>query len=362
MRYIRCIIIIIIIITISKGSHPGKSSVTFLPMIDMDPTDMSCIYSTLKFVEAQCKRQHTTPIITFDQPLWWKAQLIVESEPPDSELRSIILRLGGFHAEMSFLGCIGNIMSGSGIEELLECMYASNTVGHMLSGKAVQRAFRGHLLVENALNAILTADAFNLSLPKACFAKNYEEGELVKDQRQTVPVLDSVVVECNVLDIEDTEPRKLSDPRQTVPVPDRVVVERDVRYVEDTEVVKRGEPRQKVPVPKKVTMECDILNVEETEPVKGKDPSQNVPAPDSVVIQREVPDLIHRAVELYERVMAGEIGIAEIYSDSLLDTAKERVDIKKKELANHPTARLWLQYMDMVALLRQFIEAERTGN
>ena len=178
--------------TISKGSHPGKSSVAFLPMIDMDPTNMSCVYSTLKFVEAQCKRQHTTPIITFDQPLWWKAQLIVESEPPDSELRSIILRLGGFHAEMSFLGCIGSIMSGSGIEELLECVYASNTVGHMLSGKAVQRAFRGHLLVKNALNAILTADAFNLSLPKACFAKNYEEGELVKDRRQTVPVLDTL--------------------------------------------------------------------------------------------------------------------------------------------------------------------------
>ena len=378
--------------TISKGSHPGKSSVTFLPMIDMDPTNMSCIYSTLKFVEAQCKRQHTTPIITFDQPLWWKAQLIVESEPPDIELRSIILRLGGFHAEMSFLGCIGSIMSGSGIEELLECVYASNTVGHMLSGKAVQRAFRGHLLVENALNAILTADAFNLSLPKACFAKNYEEGELVKDRRQTVPVLDSVVVERDVLNVadtepvnrgdrsqtvpvpdsvvverdvlnvEDTEPGKLSDPRQTVPVPDIVVVERDVRYVEDTEPVKRGEPRQTVPVPEKVVMESDVLNVDETEPVKGKDPSQNVPAPGSVVIQREVPDLIHKAVELYERLMAGDIGIAEIYSDSLLDTAKERVDIKKKELANHPTARLWLQYMDMVALLRQFIEAERTGN
>ena len=83
--------------------------------------------------------------------------------------------------------------------------------------------------------------------------------------------------------------------------------------------------------------------------------------PDSVVIQREVPDLIHQAVELYERPMAGDIGIAEIYLDSLLDTAKEKVDIAK-ELANHPTARLWLQYMDMVALLRQFIEAERTGN
>ena len=143
------------------------------------------------------------------------------------------------------------------------------------------------------------------------------------DRTQTVPVLDSVVVERDVLNVEDTEPGKLSDPRQAVPVPDRVVVERDVRYVEDKEAVKRGEPRQTVPVPEKVVMESYVLNVEETEPVKGKDPSQNVPAPDSVVIQREVPDLIHKAVELYEKLMAGDIGIAEIYSDSLLDTAKD---------------------------------------
>ena len=139
------------------------------------------------------------------------------------------------------------------------------------------------------------------------------------------------------------------------------MVERDVRYVEDTEAVKRGEPRHTVPVPEKVVMESDVLNVEETEPVKGKDPSQNVSALDSV-IQREVLDLIHKAVELYERLMAGDIGIAEIYSDNLLGTATERVDIKKKELANHPTARLWLQYMDRVALLRQLTEAECTGN
>ena len=138
-----------------------------------------------------------------------------------------------------------------------------------------------------------------------CFAKNYEEGELVKDRRQTVPVLDSVVVERNVLNVADTEP------------------------------VKRGEPRQTVPVPEKVVMESDVLNVEETEPVKGKDPSQNVPAPGSVVIQREVPDLIHKAVELYERLMAGDIGIAEIYSDSLLDS--QRKSGYKKEGTSEPS-------------------------
>ena len=81
------------------------------------------------------------------------------------------------------------------------------------------------------------------------------------DRSQTVPVPDSDVVESHVLNVEDTEPGKLSDPRQTVPGTDRVVVERDVRYVEDTEAVKRGEPWQTVPVPEKVVMESDGLNI-----------------------------------------------------------------------------------------------------
>ena len=54
---------------------------------------------------------------------------------------------------MSFLCAIGHLMSGSGIQELLEVVYSSNTVAHMLSGKAVARAVRGHLLVDSALNA-----------------------------------------------------------------------------------------------------------------------------------------------------------------------------------------------------------------
>lgn len=53
----------------SDGSHPGQSSIVFLPMINMDPGDESCIYSTLRFVAEQAMRYNKTPIITFDQPL-----------------------------------------------------------------------------------------------------------------------------------------------------------------------------------------------------------------------------------------------------------------------------------------------------
>ena len=67
---------------------------------------------------------------------------------------------------MSFLGCFGKIMSGTGLSELLEMVYAPSAVGHMLSGKAVARSFRGHCLVDAALNAMITSQAYNFPLPE----------------------------------------------------------------------------------------------------------------------------------------------------------------------------------------------------
>lgn len=58
--------------------------------------------------------------------------MILESQPDSSELHSVVVRLGGFHTEMSFLGSIGHLMKGSGIENILELIYASNTVSHII--------------------------------------------------------------------------------------------------------------------------------------------------------------------------------------------------------------------------------------
>ena len=80
-----------------RGIHPGQPSVTFLPMTDMSSSNPTCIFSTLKFALEHARRHSVTPIATFDQPLWWKALMIIMSEPLDSDLRKIILRLGGFH-------------------------------------------------------------------------------------------------------------------------------------------------------------------------------------------------------------------------------------------------------------------------
>ena len=98
---------------VNNGEHPDKSSITFLPMIDMDPGDMSYIYSTLLFVSAEPSSHNVMPLVTFDQPLWWKALTIISCEHDDSELKSIVLRLGAFHMQMGFLGSIGYLMHDS---------------------------------------------------------------------------------------------------------------------------------------------------------------------------------------------------------------------------------------------------------
>ena len=53
------------------GTHRGQSSVMFLPMTDLNPSDLSCIHSTLKFICTHAHDNNVTPIVTFDQPLFW---------------------------------------------------------------------------------------------------------------------------------------------------------------------------------------------------------------------------------------------------------------------------------------------------
>ena len=123
--------------TIRQGTHPGKASVLFLPMIDMNASDMSCIYSTLYFVCRQAKQCGVTPILTFDQPLYWKASMIQLVESTGSCVKSAVIILGGLHLQMSFLSSIGHLMGGSGLKDVFETIYAANSVKHMLTGKAI---------------------------------------------------------------------------------------------------------------------------------------------------------------------------------------------------------------------------------
>jgi hypothetical protein len=135
------------------------SSIYFLPIIDMSSSDMSCIFSTLKFVSNIAYKHGKPTVITFDQPLFWKANIIV-TESKDKIINSIVVMLGTFHTVMNLLGCIGVLMENSGLSDVLEKIYGENAVHHMLTGKAYSRALRGHLIVDSALNSLIFEGVF----------------------------------------------------------------------------------------------------------------------------------------------------------------------------------------------------------
>jgi len=132
-------------------NNKRHSTVQLLPIIDLSPSSETCIYSTLLFIINQAKKIGVnTPCVTFDQPLWLKAMGIIEKEK-----LPIVCRLGGFHTLMSFLGSLGILMKGSGLEDLFAEVYAENSIPHILSGKAIARSLKAHLSVQSALTTLL---------------------------------------------------------------------------------------------------------------------------------------------------------------------------------------------------------------
>lgn len=132
---------------------PGQS-----PMTDMYSWGKICILYTLNFICDLAIKHHVPLIITLDQPLYWKAAEIIRDSPKSSHLKSIVLMLGCFHKFMNLFGAIGTLMEGSELRNIMEVVYSSNAVQRMMSGKSVQRAFRGHLLVDRCINHLVLSD------------------------------------------------------------------------------------------------------------------------------------------------------------------------------------------------------------
>ena len=58
-------------------------------MIDMQPSDYSCIFSTMQFISEQAKKYDRTLILTFYQPLYWKAKEIQMWESENINLKDV---------------------------------------------------------------------------------------------------------------------------------------------------------------------------------------------------------------------------------------------------------------------------------
>ena len=225
----------------------------------------------MKFVSSQARRYDATSILTFDQPLYWKALTIIQPQPDGSDLKGMVLRLGWFHMQMSFLGSIGHLMAGSGLQALLEVVFTGNAVRHIWTGKAISRAVRGHMLVDAALNTILVAKAYHIPLPTK------ETDEPKRDTASTDPENDDV----------------------------------------ETDQEKQGT----------VDVTSDITE----------------------------------AKDIYDKAMLSTLSVEDICSAGVLVRIKWKLDDLKQTMTTR-TAMLWLQYLDMVSILRRFIKAERMAH
>lgn len=313
--------------TVHTGDFPGQASFIFMPMIDLHPSDKTCIYSTLLFICGEAKRYSKTPIVTFDQPLWWKALAIITSEPDTSDLHGIVLRLGPFHMEMSFLACIGHLMADTGLQEALSVVYAPNAVNAMLQGKAVTRAVRGHFLVDAALNALLASEAFHAPLPR--LEVRMEEDRSF-DEFNATPAT-TLSDESSIQDDSVTDIQAMASESHEKP---------DF----ETEAALKMNQISMKDVPH------DVRTTIKSSPADEVHPS--VDNTDSDFLE---------AFEIYRKVIEGNLSLSDLKTcESICKITKKLED--HTMAFNSRTSTLWLQYMAMIDILKTFIKAERTGD
>ena len=109
----------------------SESIAMYTPLIDLKPSDPTTMMTAM--LEAQRITKNTGQnytIITCDQQLY-KVLVDIKWAYPE-QFSTFILRLGGMHFLMSFIGCIGTLMANSGLEDLLKKGFSG--VQKMLKG------------------------------------------------------------------------------------------------------------------------------------------------------------------------------------------------------------------------------------
>jgi hypothetical protein len=100
---------------VTSGLNFYGSKIIFLAFIRTPPTDYDTVFIS-PFEASERSKGHfqKTCFVTFDQLLFFKARDIVQGGQ-HSELSCVVVRLGEFHLLMSFMGCIGAIMTGKAL-------------------------------------------------------------------------------------------------------------------------------------------------------------------------------------------------------------------------------------------------------
>ena len=107
--------------------------------------------------------------MTFDQPLFVKA----------CDIFAVLL--SGLHLLLSFLGCIGHLIAGSGLKEALSLISAPNTV---------RKAFLGHAYARTVIQQMLRHEALtHIFLSRTTDLKGEEQKLMLISEGQTIRII-----------------------------------------------------------------------------------------------------------------------------------------------------------------------------
>jgi hypothetical protein len=157
-----------------KGFVSKATRYIYGPLIDAPPSHPDTVLTSLKYIEEFIKSHGQKYMhLVVDLQLFKVAIQIKWSDP--TRWKYLLVRPGGMHTLMSFLGCVGVLMKDTGLEDILNVAY--NGVSSMLSGKAWPKALRGFrmvltgLLSDYVLAGIDTYDAIEEKLESARSSK-----------------------------------------------------------------------------------------------------------------------------------------------------------------------------------------------
>ena len=155
-----------------------KTVANYLPLIDMIPSDPDTMMTAM--VQAQKLTENTGQkyvVFTCDLQLYRVALQILWVYP--KKFQNVILRLGGMHALMSFIGCVGTLMAESGLSEILDGTFAG--VSKMILGKKFPQNVRAlRLLTEELLRKIITNNEIRCADDLLALEKLSERGKTSK--------------------------------------------------------------------------------------------------------------------------------------------------------------------------------------
>ena len=129
-------------------TNTTATNYVFGPLIDSPPSHPDTVLTTMLHAEQFPKSYGQTFLHLVADMQLYKVILKVKWSEPE-RWKHLVVRPGGMHMLMSFIGSIGNLMKGSGLEELLKSAYKGTS--NMLNGKAWPRAMRGLRMVVTVL-------------------------------------------------------------------------------------------------------------------------------------------------------------------------------------------------------------------